>query len=107
MARGGSGIWGSRTKGDDPIVIKVGEGPVWAKRWRSLPQIPPAVTATRAQAALGRSGSARSAGDAGKAGSARSNGTARPAVTYALGAAGGARRPGGEEGPGVQSESCR
>ena len=59
---------------------KVGDGPVLcAKRWRSLPQIPPVVTAIRAQAWLGRSGSGRSSSEAGNAGSAISNTTARTA----------------------------
>ena len=34
-----------RTKGKVPREARVGDGPVlWAKRWRSLPQIPPVVT---------------------------------------------------------------
>ena len=37
------------TKGKVPMPISVGDGPVlWAKRWRSLPQIPPVATSTRA-----------------------------------------------------------
>ena len=45
------------TKGNEPIDIRVGEGPVlWAKRWRSLPQMPPVVTATRAHAGTGQLG---------------------------------------------------
>ena len=46
-----------RTKGNEPIEASVGDGPtLWANRWRSLPQIPPAVTATRAHAATGQLG---------------------------------------------------
>ena len=48
------------TKGKVPMEAKVGEGPVLcAKRWRSLPQIPPVVTAIRAQDGPGRSGSGK------------------------------------------------
>ena len=56
------------------MVIKVGEGPVLCEnRCRSLPQIPPVVTATRAQAGPGRAGSGRSTRVAGKVASAISN----------------------------------
>ena len=67
-----------RTKGNVPMEANVGDGPVLcAKRWRSLPQIPPVETAIRAQDPLGRSGSGRSTSEAGNAGSAMSNTTAR------------------------------
>jgi hypothetical protein len=60
------------------MEANVGDGPVlFAKRWRSLPQIPPVETAIRAQDPLGRSGSGRSTSEAGNAGSAMSNTTAR------------------------------
>ena len=37
------------TKGNVPMDARVGDGPVlWANRWRSLPQIPPVATSTRA-----------------------------------------------------------
>ena len=74
-----------RTKGIEPIEARVGEGPVLcANRWRSLPQIPPVVTAIRAQAGPGRSGSGNSTSDAGKAASAMSNWTARTPAAYVL-----------------------
>ena len=45
------------TNGNEPIATRVGDGPVlWAKRWRSLPQIPPVVTSMRAHAAPGQIG---------------------------------------------------
>jgi hypothetical protein len=44
--------WPSTKGNEPPIPIRVGDGPVlWAKRWGSLPQIPPTVTAMRAHAA--------------------------------------------------------
>ncbi len=69
-----------RTKGKVPMETRVGEGPVlWANRWRSLPQIPPVVTATRAHDGPGRTGSGISVSEAGNSGSAMSNTTARMA----------------------------
>ncbi len=66
------------TKGKVPMEASVGDGPVlWAKRWRSLPQMPPVVTATRAHEGPGSSGSGSSMSDAGNAGSTMSNTTAR------------------------------
>ena len=63
--------------GKVPMEASVGDGPVlWANRWRSLPQIPPVVTATRAQDEPGSSGSGSSVNEAGKSGSAMSNTTA-------------------------------
>ena len=68
---------------------RVGEGPVlWANRWRSLPQIPPVATATRAHDGPGSAGSGTSVSEAGNSGSAMSNTTAR------MGASVGAARPG-------------
>jgi len=61
------------TKGKEPMENSVGDGPVlWANRWRSLPQIPAEVTATRAHDAPGSSGWGRSTSDAGNAGSTMS-----------------------------------
>ena len=66
------------TKGNVPMEASVGDGPVLcANRWRSLPQMPPVVTATRAQAGPGSSGSGSSASEAGNSGSTMSNTTAR------------------------------
>ena len=48
-----------------------------AKRWRSLPQIPPVVTAMRAHDGPGSSGSGSSVREAGNSGSTMSNTTAR------------------------------
>ncbi len=43
------------TKGKVPTEASVGEGPVlWAKRWRSLPQMPPVVTSIRAHDGPGK-----------------------------------------------------
>ena len=68
------------TKGIAPIDARVGDGPVLcAKRCRSLPQMPPVVTATRAQSPPGSSGSATSTSDAGNDLSTMSNWTARTA----------------------------
>ena len=65
------------------MEARVGEGPVLcANRWRSLPQIPPVVTATRAHDGPGSSGSGSSARDAGNSGSAMSNTTARMRRAY-------------------------
>ena len=59
----------------------MGEGPVLcANRWRSLPQIPPVVTSTRAHDGPGSSGSGISAKEAGNSGSDMSNITARIAL---------------------------
>ena len=70
------------------MEARVGDGPVLcANRWRSLPQIPPVVTATRAHDGPGSSGSGISASEAGNSGSAMSNTTARMRVS--VGAAGG------------------
>ena len=67
-----------RTNGNVPMEARVGDGPVLcANRCRSLPQIPPVVTWTRAQDGPGRSGSGTSLSEAGKAGSTMSNTTAR------------------------------
>ena len=101
-----------RTKGNDPIETRVGDGPVlWANRWRSLPQIPPVVTATRAHAGPGSSGSGRSTSDAGKAGSAMSNWTARTAGSVrVLRPPAGPRPRDGRERPlayGAESCGCR
>ncbi len=66
------------TKGNVPIEARVGEGPVlWAKRWRSLPQIPPVSTSMRAHEGPGSSGSGSSVSEAGNEGSTMSNTTAR------------------------------
>src|SRR5690349_4106191 len=60
------------------MPISVGDGPVLcAKRCRSLPQMPPTDTETRAQAGPGRSGSGISVRDAGNDRSTMSNCTAR------------------------------
>ncbi len=67
-----------RTNGKVPMEAKVGDGPVLcAKRCRSLPQIPPVVTWTRAHDGPGSSGSGTSVNEAGNAGSTMSNTTAR------------------------------
>ena len=48
---------GPARTGTSPSRPEWATGPVlWANRWRSLPQIPPVVTATRAQAATGQLG---------------------------------------------------
>src|ERR1700722_14577462 len=66
------------TNGNVPMEAKVGDGPVLcANRWRSLPQIPPVATATRAHDGPGRTGSGTSGRETGNAGSAMSNTTAR------------------------------
>ena len=81
------------TKGKVPMEARVGEGPVLcANRWRSLPQIPPVVTSTRAHDGPGSSGSGISAKEAGNSGSAMSNTTAR------IGGSVGARRGGSPGG---------
>src|SRR5438128_8122467 len=73
-------------KGNAASVTRVGEGPVsWLKRCRSLPQMPPTVTATRAHAGPGSSGSARSTRETGKSESARSNRAASMARAYDAG----------------------
>src|SRR5690349_18544328 len=75
------------------MPASVGDGPVLcAKRWRSLPQMPPTVTATRAHASEGSAGSGRSTRDAGKVGSAMSNCTARTIAAYARRASAGSER---------------
>ncbi len=68
------------TKGKVPMEAKVGEGPVLcANRWRSLPQMPPAATLTRAHDGPGSARSGRSVSETGNSGSAMSNTTARMA----------------------------
>ena len=75
--RGRAISWPSTNGNAPPIPISVGDGPVLcAKRWRSLPQIPPVATSTRAQRGPGRSGSGSSTSEAGNSGSAMSNCTA-------------------------------
>ena len=60
-----------RTNGKAPIPINVGDGPVlWANKCRSLPQIPPVITSTRAHEGSGSTGSGNSANEAGNSGSA-------------------------------------
>jgi len=67
------------------MPINVGDGPTLCeKRWRSLPQMPPIVTETRAHAAPGNSGSGKSTSDTGNSGSAMSNCTARTGEAYAF-----------------------
>ncbi len=67
-----------RTKGKVPIAASVGDGPVLcANRWRSLPQMPPVVTRTRAHDGPGSAGSGSSDSEAGNSGSTMSNTTAR------------------------------
>ena len=69
-----------RTKGKVPMEARVGDGPVlWANRCRSLPQMPPVVTAIRAHDGPGSSGSGSSESEAGNSGSTMSNTTARTA----------------------------
>ncbi len=60
------------------MEASVGEGPVLcANRWRSLPQIPPVATATRAHDGPGSVGSGTSVNETGNSGSTMSNTTAR------------------------------
>ena len=71
------------TNGNAPMPIRVGDPPVLcANRWRSLPQMPPVMTSTRAQEGLGSSGSGSSASEAPNSGSAMSNTTARTGRAY-------------------------
>ena len=62
--------WPSRNGNAWPRGISVGAAPMFAaKRWRSLPQIPPACTSTRAQSPRGSAGSSSSTREAGNPGS--------------------------------------
>src|ERR1700722_6580622 len=66
------------TNGKVPMEARVGDGPVLCEnRWRSLPQIPPVATATRAHDGPGSVGSGTSDNETGNSGSAMSNTTAR------------------------------
>ncbi len=71
------------TNGKAPMPMRVGDPPVLcANRWRSLPQMPPVMTSTRAHDEPGRSGSGSSANEAPNSGSAMSKTTARTARAY-------------------------
>ena len=65
---------------------------LWANKWRSLPQMPPVRTATRAHDGPGSVGSGSSTKDAGNPGSTMSNTTARTEAS--VGAAAPAGGPG-------------
>ena len=79
-----------RTKGNVPTEAKVGDGPVLcAKRWRSLPQMPPVVTSTRAHDGPGQDRIGE-VGQGGRKGRDRRSRTPRRARQASVGAAGSA-----------------